>query len=240
MSRMLAFAALIVGLAFSLGCNSDPVTDPPDDDPQTGTFVITGSASAAPLALLASTSSTSLLVDPSLFRVGFYRLYLSSNVDCSAPTLVHDYGARADFDLVTGPTLFSATGVPAGSYPCLIMTMSDVMEFVPDSDVGPCVAGTTYHTDTYREGESDWKDVSGAPITGTGTDASPVDNMVDVFFSTDPAAVIGRGYSANQVLTLGAPAVVPGTSTFYLNGSGAVTEEDGSCRIVPGTPPEFR
>jgi hypothetical protein len=239
MSRMLALATLIGGLAFSLGCSSDTVTDPPDD-PQTGTFVIRGSASAAPLALLASTSSSVRMVDPSLFKVGFYRLYLSSNVDCSAPTLVHDYETRADFDLVTGPTLFSATGVPTGSYSCLIMTLSDVLEFVPDSDVGPCVAGTTYHTDTYRAGESDWKDVSGAAITGSGTDASPVDNMVDVFFSTDPAAVIGRGYSANQVLTLGAPAVVPGTSTFYFDGSGAVTEEDGSCRIVPGTPPEFR
>jgi len=239
MSRTLALATLIAGLAFSLGCSSDTVTDPPDD-PQTGTFVINGSASAAPLAFLASANSTSQMVDPSLFRVGFYRLYLSGNTDCSAPTLVHDYGARNDFDLVTNPTLFTAAGVPNGSYPCLIMTMSDVMEFIPDSDTGPCVAGTTYRTDTYRDGESDWKDVSGAPITGTGTDASPVDNMVDVFFSTDPAAVIARGYSSNQVLTLGAPAVVPGTSTFYLNGTGSVTEEDGSCRIVPGTPPEFR
>ncbi|MEK6254322.1 MAG: hypothetical protein N2B05_06490, partial [Gemmatimonadales bacterium] len=89
MSRMFAFATLIAGLAFSLGCSSDTVTDPPDD-PQTGTFVINGSASAAPLAFLASANSTSQMVDPSLFRVGFYRLYLSGNTDCSAPTLVHD------------------------------------------------------------------------------------------------------------------------------------------------------
>jgi hypothetical protein len=165
---------------------------------------------------------------------------MSSATDCSAPALLHDYGTRTDFDLVTGPTLFTVTGAPPGTYPCLIMRISDILEFVPSADYGPCAVGVTYMTDIYRAGETDWLDVNGGSITGTGSDASPMDDKVDIFFSTDQAAVIGRGYSPNQVGTLGAAAVIPGTSTFYYNGSGGVTDENGSCRMVPGTPPEFR
>ncbi len=101
------------------------------------------------------------------------------------------------------------------------------------------MAGTTYHTDIYRAGETDFLDVNGASIIGTGTDASPMDDKVDIFFSTDPAAVIGRGYSPSQVSVLGSHAIVPGTSTFYWDGSGGVVDDGGTCRMDPGTPPTF-
>ncbi len=230
-------AAIVAGLVLSLACASEEGAPP---GPQTGDLVIRASAFSAPIVLPSTDMPASLMVDPSLFKMGFYRLYLSSATDCSAPALLHDYGVRTDFDLVTGPTLFTVTGAPAGTYPCLIMRVSDILEFVPVADYGPCVAGTTYMTDIYRTGETDWVDVDGNSIIGTGSDASPMDDKVDVFFSTDPAAVEGRGYSPNQVGVLGAAAVIPGTSTFYFNGSGGVTDEGGTCRMVPGTPPEFR
>jgi len=233
----LPVAAIVAGLVLSLACASD---EGPPTGTQTGDLVIMASAFSAPIVPSRSDMSASLMVDPSLFKMGFYRLYLSSATDCSGPNLLHDYGVRTDFDLVTGPTLFTVTGAPAGTYPCLIMRISDILEFVPSADFGPCVMGTTYHTDIYRAGEVDWVDVAGNMIIGTGSDATPMDDMVDVFFSTDPPAVLGRGYSSSQVGLLGAAAVIPGASTFYFNGSGGVTDEGGTCRMVPGTPPEFR
>ena len=234
----LPIAVIVAGLVLGLACSSEEGGTPTGT--QTGGLVIRASAFSPPIVLSRNDRPASLMVDPSLFKMGFYQLYLSSATDCSGPNLLHNYGVRTDFDLVTGPTLFTVTGAPSGTYPCLIMRISDILEFVPSADFGPCVAGTTYHTDIYRAGETDWVDVAGNMITGTGSDASPMDDMVDVFFSTDPSAVLGRGYSPNQVGLLGAAAVIPGSSTFYFNGSGGVTDEGGSCRMVPGTPPEFR
>lgn len=230
MPRLAVFAKVCAGLGLSLACSSAE-----EMAPSGGTFVITASGTAAPVVSVRAARAT----DPTVFKLGFYRLYLSSGVDCSAPALVHDYGIKTEFDLLTSPTLFSLTGVPIGTYPCLIMTISDILTFVPEADDGPCVAGTTYTTDIYRAGETDWLDVNGSSIIGTGTDASPMDDKVDIFFSTNPAAVIARGYSPNQVGILGSPAIVPGASTFYWDGSGGVGDDGGTCRMEPGTPPTF-
>ena len=230
MLRLPAFAKVSAGLALSLACSSGE-----EMAPSVGIFVVTASGTAAPIVL----GTAARAGDPSLFKLGFYRLYMSSATDCSGPNLLHNYGTRTDFDLLTSPTLFSLTGAPVGTYFCLIMRISDILEFVPVADDGPCVAGTTYHTDSYRAGETDWLDVNGSSIIGTGTDASPMDDKVDIFFSTNPAAVIGRGYSPSQVSVLGSHAIVPGTSTFYWDGSGGVVDDGGTCRMDPGTPPTF-
>ena len=90
-----------------------------------------------------------------------------------------------------------------------------------------------------QAGEPALRAVNGASIIGTRSDASPMDDKVDIFFSTNPAAVIGRGYSPSQVGALGSPAIVPGASTFYWDGSGGVGDDGGTCRMEPGTPPTF-
>ncbi len=129
MLRLPAFAKFSAGLALSLACSSGE-----EMAPSVGIFVVTASGTAAPIVL----GTAARAGDPSLFKLGFYRLYMSSATDCSGPNLLHNYGTRTDFDLLTSPTLFSLTGAPVGTYPCLIMRISDILEFVPVADDGPC------------------------------------------------------------------------------------------------------
>lgn len=205
-------------------------------EPGTGELVVQARAASS---FSPPPAAAAQAVDPSRFTMSFYRIYLASDADCSSPTLLADNGSTpTPYDLLTDPTLFTADGDP-GTYRCLILRISDILEFVPATTEGPCMAGTTYRTDVYRNGETDWRDVDGTPIVGRGEDATPVDDSPDIFFTTDRAAVVARGFSPNQVQSLVSPAVVPGTATFVYDLDGTIADEGGSCRAIPGTY-EFR
>lgn len=116
--------------------------------------------------------------DPSAVRIGMYTLWISSNGDCSAPTLVQDYGDAGEVkDLVQNPVLFSADAAE-GTYECVIIRMSDVIGFESASSFGTCEADVAYEQDIYRAGESDWKDADLNPIIGTGSDEVPINDHV--------------------------------------------------------------
>jgi hypothetical protein len=210
-------------------------------------LTVTGSAGAPPALLSAmaaprrpvSFSNASFVTsgDPSAVRIGMYTLWISSNGDCSSPTLVQDYGDAGEVkDLVQNPVLFSAEAADA-TYECVIIRMSDVVGFESASSFGTCEENVAYEQDIYREGQTDWKDVDLNPIIGTGTDSVPSNDHVALVMTTDPTAAIGRGFSDNQVIALASPLVVPGQSTFYWNGQGSVTTEPGyPCGLQPGAP----
>jgi hypothetical protein len=173
--------------------------------------------------------------DVTRYEATFYRFYLAADADCSAPVLLEDYGSTPlRVDLLTDPTLFEVTGTP-GSYECIVMRISDVFTFVPETTVGPCIAGTTYSVDTYYDGQTDFLDVDGGPTVGRGDDAAPVDDRVDIFFSTDPGAVAARGFSTNQIVPLDAGAVIPGTTNFVYDLAGVATDQGGECRSGGGS-----
>ncbi|MEO8198973.1 MAG: hypothetical protein ABI679_00495 [Gemmatimonadota bacterium] len=201
-----------------------------------GGFTNAARANCAPRPEHGPPDSTVATGDPASLTIGMYALYISPNDDCSSPVLVDDYGATAsDKDLVANPVLF--TGNPAnGSYRCVMLKMSDVIRMKPLTSFGTCVAGTEYAGDIYRDGQTGWKDVDLNPIVGTGTDSLPADDHVTLFMTRDTSAVIARGVSGNQAITLGSDLVVPGTTTFFWNGQGSVVDEGGQCGINPGRP----
>ncbi|HMH56179.1 MAG TPA: hypothetical protein VK535_07925 [Gemmatimonadales bacterium] len=201
----------------------------------TPSLTVTGSAGAPPA--LFSNASFVTSGDPSAVRMGMYALWISSNGDCSAPTLVQDYGDAGEVkDLVQNPVLFSAEAA-AATYECVIIRMSDVVGFESASSFGTCEANVAYEQDIYREGQTDWKDADLNPIIGTGTDSVPSNDHVALVMTTDTTAAIARGFSSNQVIALASPLVVPGQSTFYWNGQGSVTSEPGyPCGLQPGAP----
>jgi hypothetical protein len=228
-------------LLVAAACSSDGTIG------STPSLTVTGSAGAPPALLSAmaaprrpvSFSNASFVTsgDPSAVRIGMYALWISSNGDCSAPTLVQDYGdAGAVKDLVQNPVLFSAEAANA-TYECVIIRMSDVVGFESASSFGTCEANVAYEQDIYREGQTDWKDADLNPIIGTGTDSIPSNDHVALVMTTDTTAAIGRGFSSNQVIPLASPLVVPGQSTFYWNGQGSVTSVPGyPCGLQPGAP----
>jgi len=235
-ARVTFVAASLVGVA---ACAGDGVNGPG------ATFTVHGSAGAPPVsgnrlvrnALLVGASSNIppefLVGDPAKVGIGMYALYLSENEDCSAPVLVDDNGVTpVDKDFVTHPVLFSGTPA-AGTYKCVIFRMSDVVHFQSATASPNCHLDTDYAIDIYRDPDTDWRDINVDTIYGTGTDASPSDDKVYLFASTDPAAVEARGMSPNQTLQLTGALTVPGSGTFYWDGTGSITDDGTACGMEP-------
>lgn len=231
-----AFAALFAA------CSSDSATPVAPAEK----LVIYGSAEAAPAAAVARTAANlheafdgpSAAIDsaaPAKLDIAMYALYLSKNENCTQPILVKSYGASGQVkDFVAHPVLFEAEP-EAGTYPCMIFRMSDVLSMVPSRSFGGCDAHTTYVGDIYRDGETDWIDQDGNPIIGHGTDdaAGAVDDHVAIFFTVNPTAVLARGVSEHQLVPLTNALVSPGHSTLYWNMSGAVQSDGVYCGIEP-------
>ncbi len=232
--------SLVVALLASAACSSQTSPAP--------ALVIYGSSQAAPAPVLGLAVAgaaprsplprASFATDsaaPSHMWIAMYSLYLSPNPDCTAPFLVQDYGAGGSVkDFALNQVLFQAEP-DAGTYPCMIFRMSDVLSMVPERSFGPCDSTQTYVGDIYRDGETDWIDQDGNAIIGRGSDdpAGAVDDHVAIFFTTDTGAALGRGVSSNQLVGLTSPLVSPGQSTLYWDMSGAVQDENGYCSILP-------
>lgn len=245
--RMLSIGAAVIVGAGLAACSGGVTGSSPE-------LTIKGSSGAAPALAVARELRVSHSVaagpgetpvgDPASMAIGMYALYISPNADCSQPVLVGDNGATpVEKDFALTPVLFTATPT-AGTYQCLVLRMSDVIQFTSDVTSGHCAIDTPYRQDIYREGENDWRDIDGTIIPSTGTDAAPLDDKVYIFIARDTAAVVARGYSPNQVIQLHSDLVVPSTATFYWNGTNSITSWDDSqggtgCGLNPGQP-EFR
>ncbi|MEO8478192.1 MAG: hypothetical protein ABI542_01060 [Gemmatimonadota bacterium] len=223
-----AHSLLLLPLAAAFMACGSKSTGPGDSN---GEFVVRGSGSVT------ASSLSQLNVDPSVFSVAFFEIRLSSNTDCSGPYVsVLTASPARRLDMKTNPEIVRVAGLPDGTYPCLAMRISDLLQFVPATTEGVCIGGTSYTHDTYRVGNESvaFKDINGAPITAHGTDAAPAEDPVWAFASTNPSAVEARGYSQNQIITLSASLHVPGSTTFYWDATNALQSTGSECDIVAG------
>lgn len=176
-------------------------------------------------------STQALAGQPLELNLNLYALYVSPNADCTGAILVQDYGPTpVTKQFLASPTLF--IGSPAsGTYQCVVLKMQDIITFKANSvavaaNTSACIDTNTVHTmDIFRIPENDWKDVDGNTIVATGTgphDLGP--DIVYTFVSTNPAAATGGplALSANQMLTLSAPLIVPGSGTFLVNAANSI------------------
>lgn len=83
--------------------------------------------------------------DPSALKIKVYAVAVSSNKDCSSPKLVSQYAGGQEFDFEANPTIMTGS-VSDGTYPCVILLMSDKLKVVPKTTFADnvCVAGTEY------------------------------------------------------------------------------------------------
>ena len=231
----------IVGTAS--GCGDSSSTEPADD---TGELVVSASPRAATGSTIRAASLAQAPVgDPASWIVGLYSFHISANANCSPPfiTAFDGGGAAQRSDFMASPVLFTATGLATGTYPCVAMRISDVLEYESASTSGACTAGVTYQGDIYRAGgeSAPFRDLNLAPITATGSDAVPSEDGVFILFTTDQAGAVSRGFSANQVIPLTAPLRVPDAVTFHWDATDAIVDDGGGrCLLEPGTPGLFR
>lgn len=228
--RVLALSVTALLLA---ACGSD---DPVVENPETGELVVRASGSATAPSI--ASDGYAPAVTAASFEIGFAEMRLSANTDCSGPyQTIFARSTPTRVDIATNPELARTDGLTRGTYPCVAMRISDLMNYRPVVTDGPCVAGVTTVKDTYRAGneETAWRDIAGATITARGTDAAPVEDLVWIFITTNEAAVDARGYGVNQTITLDSPLVIPGTTTLYWDLTDALGDEgDGECGTVDG------
>lgn len=230
--RFALLPAAVLAIALS-ACDDGPTV------PGGSQFTLRASGSATSAAAAeAASSGPDLAVDPSAFSVGFLEMRLSASTDCSGPyQTVFSRSTPNRLDLTTDPEVASADDVAAGTYPCALIRISDLLRFVPDATEGVCEAGVEVTRDIYRLGNepTPYLDPDGTPIAARGTLAAPVEDFVWSYFTTTPAAVLSRGFSETQVNPLSSAMVSPGTTTFYWDLTGAIGPEGDSCGTVGGS-----
>ncbi len=243
MSVLRSFAAV----ATMVVCASCSDSKSPSDPGTTGgVLVVRGSASAtasatasvvASMPAASGTPASRLDLSPSRFDVGLLEMRLSGSTACTAPyVVVFARTTPGVIDLVASPEIARASGLAAGSYPCVLLRLSDLLRYRASRSEGSCVGGTEYLQDFYRAGNEivAFRDPDGAVLAARGTDATPVEDFVWTFLSTSPSAVIARGYSPSQVNPLSTPLVVPGTTTFFIDATNAIKTSMSKCEIQFG------
>ena len=182
-------------------------------------------------------------VSPSSVQVTVYAVAVSQYQDCSNPTIVGNYPEGQIFDFKQNPAIFNGT-VPQGTYPCVILQMSDVITFIPaESDGVSCVSGTTYSASVCRPSNSGQYtpmtiSLNNAITYGTTT-ACTGNDVVTTFISTLSTGVDGLAFlqpdedNIGNGLTLGSPFIVSGTSagTFVVDFDNQIASNGGNCTL---------
>ena len=189
----------------------------------------------------ASTSAFAGTVSPSSVLIKLYAILASTSTSCANPVVVVNYGTDGKtFDFMKTPDLGGGK-LPDGTYPCVILKMSDVITIVPAGTTGLCTAGQSYTLDVCRSGGGGGTytpvTISGTTATYgtvgtacTGTYASPSDNQPGLFLTTTGTTVSGGG--SGQSFDSPAGDVRNG---FKLNGALVVSGSGGGQFVVDFT-----
>jgi hypothetical protein len=205
-------------------------------------FVFIGTFTAAILSLSAQSWASG---DPSKILVTIYGVAVSTSTDCSNPVVLFDSPNGIDADFLSNPVL-GGGNIPDGTYPCVMINMSDVVRFVPKTSDGlNCVAGQTYSIDICRSDNGCSFDVRQGTTfstnnTGHGTNTSASSDIVTMFLTTTAAANGSDNFrkpastsDTTRGIPLGSPFVVSGSSAgkFVVNATNQVSSNGGLCGL---------
>jgi hypothetical protein len=200
-----------------------------------------------PAALSLWSSTSSAAVDPSKLLVTIYGVAVSTTTDCSNPIVLFDAPAGIETDFLNKPVI-GGGDIPDGTYPCVMINMSDVIRFVPSANEGSdCVAGTTYSIDVCRSDNGCTFDIRNGTTFSSGnsahgTNTSPSSDIVTLFLTTNSAAGGSNNFQkptstsdTTRGLPLGSAFVVSGTSAgkFTVNAQGRILSSGGQCGMNP-------
>ena len=129
-------------------------------------------------------------VNAELANFKIYKVYFSTNGDCSDPIVVLD--ASADHDLypngykqinVIANPLIAKETVSEGNYKCVIFELSDSVTFTPAETIGICEVGTEYTINICQPYTGDEEAVTTDPETGTTAVCSSSSGRMWVYIS---------------------------------------------------------
>jgi len=191
----------------------------------------------------------SFSVSPSSLNMKIYSLAVSTDEFCSDPITVFSNEDPVEVDLADNPTLGSGE-IPDGTYPCIIIEITDTFSYTPDATEGACIQDELASKGVCNEGPL-------LLFDGTEGECTTGEDIVTLYLSTANTIVTPEDYDAagcdegtdcngflpptDEIRTrggaLGAALVVDGdqSGTFVVdmnNGLESITDDDGEiCSI---------
>ena len=197
------------------------------------------------LGLACVPAGANAAVDPSSVKLTIYKIAVSASTDCSNPTVIANYPNGVEFDFASARKPRLANGYLApGTYPCVMMQMSDVIKFTPAQSTGSCTAGVEYTRDVCRASSGTYQPVNtnangtisfGSSTACTGTQATPTNDRPMLFLSTASNSTSGNTFlqptSASNGIQLNGAFVVTASSvgTFVVDFRGKIDGSNSDC-----------
>jgi hypothetical protein len=133
--------------------------------------ILSGGLVAAVLAVTASTQAGLGTIDAATITITIYKFAVAAGPDCLNPTLVFSDDAGVENDLLSNPT-YGSGPVDPGTYQCLIIEMSKIIQTSAATSSGSCVAGQVFSDVICRDGQTAQLE-DGTPVTCSGGDTNP-------------------------------------------------------------------
>ena len=195
-----------------------------------------------------SLSVPAFAVNPTSVKITLYKIGVSASADCSSPTWVASSTDGVEVDFMTGATLGSPF-VEDGTYPCIMLQMSDIIKFKSSATTGSCTADTEYTIDVCRSGSGTFTALSSdgtfaSSASCTGSDSNPANDRPVLFLSTASTNTGGggsafdkpanatsttNGFTLNGALTVSGS----GSGTFVVNFDDKIDGSNASCDVQP-------
>lgn len=196
--------------------------------------------------------------DPDSLKIKLYRFAVSESEDCSNPKIVIDRGSNPTYVSMLSKPSFGSGELDNGTYPCVMIEMSDNIKFDPDGNIGShCDGNTEYTLDVCNAngGATPYTLLDGTTGTCTGGDglgsSGAVETKIVLYLSTRSTSTGGganpftppatAGDAGTKGFKLASALVVSGTETgiFDVNGTGKVVSNTGSGGYCEFQPPVF-
>lgn len=187
------------------------------------------------LALFAGPKTAAETTSPSSVLMKIYGVAVSTSQNCTNPTVIFNSDTATVTDFVKKPDI--GGGAPGdGTYPCVIIKMSDFIRFKPKTSIAYCNANSTYTLDVCQTGttSTSWDGVS---TNCQGSLTSGQESVVYLYLSRN-GATGNAGFTPETALPMSGDFVVQGKAfaKFVANFTNKVSNDNGECDCQP---PDF-
>lgn len=198
-----------------------------------GRMLLSAGLMATIVAMPASTRAGHGTIDAASISVTIRKFAVATGKDCQNPTVVFASDAGVESDLLSNPT-YGSGSVDPGTYECVIIELSKVIQTSAASTSGSCMQGQAFADVICRDGQTSQL-VDGTPVTCSGGGANP--QHVTIFATTATT-----GQNGNQSLLPPASASDTGsglalTAPLVVSGNRPVTLSVDARQFLDGTSP---
>lgn len=191
------------------------------------------------VVLFASVCAYAGTQTPSSVKIRLKEFWVSTNKNCSSPTRIYNNPAPSvGVEITTAPNL-GAGRLDPGTYECVIIVLSDLIEYTAVTTAGTCTAGQTYTKDLCHTGDASTS-VGGAVVNC----ADSTEDTMTLYVSTVSAVGNGQNSLAPPTANTGtnsdpngenlnAPIIkvagTPASGTFQFVTTGALSDVHANC-----------